>query len=137
MSVVHACLADEIRRAAPGDQFDCPRCRAVLLESFRGPAQTPPLGVLLPRPLERPVYDLDPEAQPVPADAHEHAAWHMVTPNAAGPGGVWAAGCSCGWSKSGVYLLSDSRSAYERLAQGCADRHMREVRRQGEDGRGD
>lgn len=44
--MTHLCLArPEEGRTVPGDQFDCPKCRVVLLDAFRRPADAPETGL--------------------------------------------------------------------------------------------
>lgn len=118
---VHACLARSgPTPTVPGDTFDCPDCRAVLLESFREPATVPENvpGPPVPPAFQRPESGcLEPElcttADPCPVcDPDEpdepgltgHETRTAIHPSRVQEGwGFWYASCSCGWKRSGVY----------------------------------
>lgn len=75
---VHACWGQDGVREGTGAEFDCPRCRAFLLEAFRPPAEA------------------------VPAHgpwAHQTGVKVLVLPGAAPS---WLVTCSCGYRKYGA-----------------------------------
>lgn len=86
-----------------GPELDCPKCRRALENP--GPV----------------VPELPPETPPWNG---EHVTWSRVDPFKDGPGGTWACGCSCGWSKSGGYARDGmGEHAAGRLARMFADKH--------------
>jgi len=146
--MTHLCLArPEEGHSAPGDQFDCPECRVVLLDAFRDPA-TPPLPtitstpgaqsspLLVPDP-GRTVYlspsgrCLDPELcsrdEPCPECERARQApcapvWGVhFTPGLRS--GIWRAVCNCGWRKEGPFLPGGAPRA-EQVAKEWAQSHL-------------
>lgn len=116
----HYCLATGTGlRDTRGDQFDCPACRTVLLESFRAPAAVPENvpGPLVPLTFQRPESGcLEPELcttdSPCPVCDPEpdepgltgHETRTSVNPSSVqADWGFWYTSCSCGWKRSGVY----------------------------------
>ena len=92
-------------RPHPGDQLDCPDCRALLLEAFRAPVSLPE-----PVPAREPCLDPElcavsgpcPPCEPDEPEPHETAV--SVHPSRVVQGyGHWYASCTCGWSKAGWY----------------------------------
>lgn len=90
----------------PGDQLDCPECRTGLLASFSAPAEYAPAP--------------EPEGF---TGAHRTST--SVVAHLDAPGGLWAATCPCGWSRSGLYARDGIGAVVaERLAQAWAARHL-------------
>jgi hypothetical protein len=90
------------------EEADCPGCRAVLLEAFRAaPVVHAPL--------------------PVRHKTEAGAVRHSTA-----PGGVWHAGCSCGWRVHGHFARSTAMAQLtsRRLAELVAAQHMEDPSRQ-------
>jgi hypothetical protein len=139
--VKHYCLDGEHRL---GQEFDCPKCRVLLLEAFRSAPEAPdpleeakqrhPSGRLphlsVPADSARTV-DLyrepddrrtDPftEEQENPAHITEHG----VDPDPDQPGGEWFVHCSCGWIETGHYARDGmGETTAGRLAKIKAQKH--------------
>ncbi len=140
----HWCLDGEQRL---GLEFDCPKCRALLLEAFRAApeAQDPleeakqrhPSGrdrphLILPEGSAQTI-DLyrEPTGERTDAFTEEqqnpaHITEHGVDPDPDQPGGDWFVRCTCGWSDTGHYARDGmgERTA-ARLARIKADNHRR------------
>jgi hypothetical protein len=125
----------------PGDEFDCPACRAGLLRGFMEPASPP-----LPGPVPVPHVLLENHGRTVPLteqewldgappdEAPEHMMAVSAVPHADRPGGVWSATCSCGWRRSGAYARDGmGRTAAARLARILAQRHLAHPDEPGDD----
>lgn len=133
----HTCLDGEDRL---GLETDCPKCRALLLEAFRAPADLP----VRPDPLQQ-AMDRHPSGRlphlSVPADSARtidlhpfteeqqnprHITEHGTDPDPDQPGGDWFVRCSCGWFESGHYARDGvgERTA-NRLAALKAGNHRR------------
>lgn len=112
----HYCLATGTGlRDTRGDQFDCPACRGVLLESFREPACVPQTPAATPavRPgdgclepglctLGDPCPVCDPEPDEPGLTGHvTHT--RLTASSVQADWGFWYAFCDCGWRTGGVY----------------------------------
>lgn len=131
--ITHVALGDPGGPSHPGDEFDCPQCRAALLEAFRTPADryreyfgSQPID-----PGSRPHLMLPPGRTVAipptePDEPSNHVTWGQAVPNGPGvPGGRWEAGCSCGWRKGGTYARDGvGESVAGRLAQTWAAQHL-------------
>lgn len=142
----HVSLADPAGDNHPGPEFDCPRCRAALLEAFRSPADAQ-----VPRPAYDPVeqakqrhpsgrdlhvaepeHGLYPEPENRRTDPFTeeqqspevHTTEHGIEDDPDVVGGEWFARCSCGWSDGGTY--AHQAHAAGRLAKLRADAHRRD-----------
>lgn len=95
------------------DEADCPSCRAVLLEAFRA----------------APVVPVEAARAPLPV---RHTTEVMAVRNAIDPGGVWHAGCSCGWRVHGHWARSTTMAQLtsRRLAELIASQHVDNPSRQ-------
>lgn len=180
-TAMHYCL-DAVQRS--GFEFDCPRCRALMLEAFRAPAalleqsaeqhpndcpfcrtSTNPdlrdhIRNVHPEqfvswaahpsaaPADHPHLMIPPEAartvpfpdrisdpftdeQQAPPIA-EHTTLHSTTPDDEGPGGLWRAACSCGWSETGHYARATGQPVADRLARLKAEQHRNHPETYGE-----
>ena len=132
-----------------GNEFDCPICRARLLEAFRAPA-TAPEPVTLPHmvPGERlphlivgdehsrtvdmgsipneEIVDLNDISRPGhDTMATAHSFRHL-------PGGSWHARCMCGWIDSGIWTPEQGEIWGLGAAQEACDAHRAEQRREEE-----
>jgi hypothetical protein len=106
----------------PGNELDCPDCRAALLSAFHEPPGQPvrpvePLPHLFPGPEHSRTVPLDPVR-------NIHTVWSRTEVHPYAPGGTWHAGCSCGWSKSGRFRESTWAPVAERLARNWAEHHL-------------
>lgn len=135
----HWCLDGEERL---GQEMDCPKCRALLLEAFRATPEVPdpveeakkrhPSGRLphlsVPADSAR-TLDLYPEhggdRDPfTEGQQNPHITEHGVDPDPDQPGGDWFARCSCGWTETGHYARDGAGPVVAaRLAALKADKH--------------
>lgn len=137
----HTCLDGEDRL---GQETDCLKCRALLLEAFRAPADIPaqpgprqaamdrhPSGrlphPLLPEGSARTVDLSRPEehvsSMPSPDDPVIHITQYRIRQFPDTPGGTWKVTCSCGWEESGSYARYTDAAPAERLARIKAYNH--------------
>lgn len=123
----HTCLDGEDRL---GQETDCPKCRALLLDAFRTVPRLPhttepvPAGPVA-SPFDRP-HLIVPESSARTVELphpEEHAAQHGISSTGSGGGGVWWATCICGWSDGGRYMLPGAETAALRVAKDRADDH--------------
>lgn len=133
----HACMSSP--GLAPGDQFDCPACRAVLLRAFREPVQAPGEGA--PVDAGQDTGCLEPElcttSDPCPVcesarEGHDANARAFEYPYRPGTG-TWSAWCSCGWFVTGPWGvpggprgLGEARDIAHQWAQRHRDNPLRE-----------
>lgn len=92
-----------------GHEFDCPGCRAALLESFRPSPEVPEQArqrslphLSVPADSARTV-DLGRYSEPFAETDAAHITEHGTDPDPDQPGGDWFVRCSCGWSETGHY----------------------------------
>lgn len=95
--LVHACYGPEGVKEGAGLEFDCPRCRASLLEAFRPPAEDPP----------------------VTGPVHHRTDVKVLVPPGATPS--WLVRCSCGYRKYGT--AQGEEHAVRMTAEAWAYRH--------------
>lgn len=149
--MMHLCLARPERgRSAPGDQFDCPQCRVVLLDAFRDPADVPE-PVTVPDTV-RPHLIVDSPGRTVPISLNcpvcgEEFLSHRLSdhvlevhsPVPQGPSvhataidvrwfgipqtGAWFARCSCGWERAGRWGKAQGPTWAKGQAQAAAETH--------------
>jgi hypothetical protein len=138
--------------AEPSDEFDCPLCRAGLLEAFRttpAPVVPAPAGLEGRCPIcEQDKEDIevhmfavhsrpapDPNRCPICGELRADMDWHLKAMHSATVEthiigvlvrpGLWEVGCSCGWSRSGASGHSHrDRLVAQRLAESWAARHL-------------
>lgn len=125
--MTHLCLArPEEGRSAPGDQFDCPECRVVLLDAFRDPAPVPEPRITSTPGARFPHLIMGDSGRTVdlgtPPAAPCAPVWGThPEPNRSG-GGIWRVVCNCGWRKEGRYGLN-ARLRAEQVAREWAQVH--------------
>lgn len=136
--ITHVALGDPEGPAHLGDEFDCPVCRARLLESFRAPATAPePRLVALPRmepgePLPHLILgaehsrtvDLD----RIPRPGHDITARTRRFVHL--PGGSWAGECTCGWTGRGIWTPEQGEEWGLNAALEAGGAHRAEKRRE-------
>jgi hypothetical protein len=128
--------------AQSGDELDCPKCRAELLKAFRSPADVSeippaPRGWFAPSRLPHPVEHASPprfepdefetspakhtDSGPVPG---AHVTRVMTAPYARNiPGGNWYAGCTCGWTATGIWTGGKTEEWAAGQAAAAAEAH--------------
>lgn len=148
MILKHTCLDGEDRL---GTEFDCPYCRAGLLDAFRTSPDTDespreaamrrhPSGRLphveVPPGMARPVPFQERETEPFSdehqsPEIHTHTTEHGAEPDpfADDGSGDWFARCSCGWSDGGHYARPAGLPVAARLAKLRAQKHREDTAR--------
>lgn len=121
-ALIHAALGGPDGDTHPGDELDCGRCRAKLLDAFKSSPDVPDDPVfhlpgtphlMVPDAFTRTV-DLN---RPDPSGA-PHVTSYQVTPFPHLPGGEWVVECVCGWRRRGAW----TRAQGPTWATGVADK---------------